>query len=214
MEINVFCISVYTMIFIGFAGNFICETIQLSLDNGYGYKGILELLELNKNLTSTNINACNTYISNINYKLDFSLITTIFDIVIDIISFLYIFCRFIEYKSCRIGALLTLFLIFGKISAFILTCISSDYFFKTKYKSNDFESCNKMNGKFQISESDFLEKLSSYILLYIFRLVILSFIYFSMFSIKIKIYCDDDFDDFECISEDCKSNYCINKENL
>ena len=165
-----------TMFFIGFAGNFICETIQLSLDNGYGYKGILELLELNKNLTSTNINACNTYISNINYKLDFSLITTVFDIVIDIILVLYFFCRIIEYKSCRIGALLILLLIFGKISAFILTCISSDYYFKTKYKTNDLESCNKMNGKFQISESEFLEKL--YSPLYFLRIFFYSIFFF------------------------------------
>ena len=148
-ENKYFYCFVYTMIFICLAGNFICETIQLSLDNGYGYKGILELLELNKNLTSTNINACNIYISNINYKLDFSLITTIFDIVIDIILILYIFCRLVGSERCRIGALLTLFLIFGKISTFILSCISSDYYFKTKYTSNDLESCNKMNGKFQ-----------------------------------------------------------------
>ena len=183
-----------------FASNIFWETIQLSVDNGYGYKGILELLELNKNLTSTNINACNTYISNINYKLDFSYITTIFDIVIDIILVPHIFWRLVGYESCRIGALLTLFLIFGEISAFILTCISSDNYFKTKYTSNDFESCNKMNGKFQISESEFLEK--SYTIWYFGRVLFCS-IAFIFFLILITN-----------IFDDCNDKYCVNKENL
>ena len=199
------------MIIVFIAFSLILEIIQLSLDDGYSYNGILELLELNKNLTSTNFNECNTYISNINDKNEFSHIKTLFGIIIDINIILYIIYRIIAFYikpiDCKIGALFTLFLLFGKISSFILACIAGINYSMTNYTSNDFESCNKMNGKFQISKSDFNQYISSFSV-FDFISPILNLIFFFGLAIVEPYYL--------CfiLFKDCDSEYCINEENL
>ena len=203
------------MIIVFIASCLFLEIIQLSLDDGYSYNGILELLELNKNLTSTNFNECNTYISNINDKNEFSHIKSLFVIIIDINIILYIIYRIIAFYInhiinhiyCKIGALFTLFLLFGKISSYILACIAAINYFMTNYTSNDFESCNKMNGKFQISESDFNQHISSFSVLD-FIILMLNLIFFFGLAIVPPYYL--------CfiLFKDCDSEYCINEENL
>ena len=79
---NEICIMIL-MIFllICYIINLVLSAIQLSNKGGYGYDGILSMLDLYPILLETNQYACNKYISDIKYKKKFAKIKTIYVII-------------------------------------------------------------------------------------------------------------------------------------
>lgn len=138
--------------------NFILSIIQLINKEGYGYNGILSMLEDNPLLLEINQAECDSYISEINFKKHF---TKIKAILVVVFNFFVIFRAIFRMKNlnvgCKIGILFMVIFIIGFVCELVFVSMSLDFYNKTKYNSNKFEKCNNVNDIFVISKDIFEE---------------------------------------------------------
>ena len=138
--------------------NLVLSAIQLSNKGGYGYDGILSMLDLYPILLETNQYACNKYISDIKYKKKFAKIKTIYVIIYNSGLIIYNSVRLKPLNErCFIDIFFCIIIFIGYICELVLVSMSLDYYNKTEYDSEIFEKCNKIYNDFIISEEIFDE---------------------------------------------------------
>ena len=188
--------------------NIILSSIQLTNKNGYGYDGILSMLDENQILLGTNEKKCDTYISDIEYKKEFSKIKTIITLVYNSGSLIYFIIRIkdlTDESKCLIDILLHIIIHIGYIGELVLVSLSLSYYNRTDYNSVNFEKCNRSNNTFLISEEIFEESItvSKWVINIdkgIISVICLYFIPFYFLSIVILM--DIDFDEDNCINKE------------
>ena len=150
---NEICIMIL-MIFllICYIINLVLSAIQLSNKGGYGYDGILSMLDLYPILFETNQYTCNKYISDIKYKKKFAKIKTIYVIIYNSGLIIYNSIRLKPLnKTCFIDIFFCIIIFIGYICELVLVSMCSDYYNKTEYDSEIFEKCNKIYRDFIIT---------------------------------------------------------------
>ena len=171
--------------------NLILSALQLTKKGGYGYDGILSMLDDYPLLLEINEKNCNSYISDIEYKKKFAKIKTIFSLIyhsILIISYPIISIQFIkngsdnncfkEYFFCVFVFIIIIILFF--FDELILVSMSLNYYNKTEYDSENLKKCNRLNNTFLISEKIFDEAntISKWVIKYDIAILSISLIYF------------------------------------
>ena len=134
----------------------VVSVIQLMNEEGYGYNGILTLINSHPFLLDINGNECNEYISNIKSKRTISKVKTIINIAFN--SFLILYALFrIRYhdKKCKFGAFISILIIIGYFVSLIFTGLSMTKYKKTKYDSEDLKECNYYIDSYYIKENIF-----------------------------------------------------------
>ena len=196
------------MAFIVYAGIIFCSSaiiiisaIEFINKDGYGYNGIITLINSNPFLLNINEKECNDYISNINNKKLISKVKTLINLSFNSLLFLYSLFR-IRYpkRECKIGVFIFVIAIMGLALELIFTSISIYKFNKTKYDSDDFKACNYYIDSFYLTANIFNKYRNYHILVKILDIIVISFICFSFIPIFIGL----------CITsiKDCDANDC------
>ena len=146
-----------------YAGTLFCSSIILVIsviqfmnEEGYGYNGILTLINSHPFLLDINGNECNEYISNIKSKRTISKVKTIINISFNSFLILYVLFR-IRYpdKKCKFGAFISFLIIIVYFVSLIFTGLSMTKYKKTKYDSDDLKECNYYIDSYYIKENIF-----------------------------------------------------------
>ena len=138
--------------------NLLLSILQLINKGDYGYKGILSMLYDYPILLELNQKECNTLISDITSKINFSKIKTIVVIIFNglIIVRAIIRLKYLE-KGCKFGIFFMVLLFLGFFGELTVASISLDYYNKTKYDSDKFKKCNSLDSNFFITKDIFDE---------------------------------------------------------
>lgn len=157
-HIYILFIALLVFLLICYSSNLILSVLQLTHRGGYGYNGIISMLEDNPLLLEINKKECQSYISDLEYKKKFAEIKAIFNIIYNsgVIIYNSIRLKPVE-KKCIIDIFFQVIIHIGYYGGFVLACMSLNYYNKTDYDSNNFEKCNKLDGTFVITEEIFDE---------------------------------------------------------
>ena len=136
--------------------NIILSIIQLTNKGGYGYNGILSMLDDNPKLLDINKKKCDLYISDIKSKIKFAKTKTMLILIYNAFYIIYGIMRLkgIE-KGCKIGILFFIIIILGFVCELVFSSVSLNFYNKTKYDSSIFKNCNRLDDAFWISEDIF-----------------------------------------------------------
>ena len=138
--------------------NIILSFIQLTSKKGYVYDGILSMLDENQILLGTNKNKCADYISDIEYKKEFSKIKTIITLVYNSGSLIYFIIRIKDLtgeSNCLIDIFFLIIMHIGLFGELVLVSMSLSYYNKTDYDSVNLEKCIRSNNTFLIRKEIF-----------------------------------------------------------
>ena len=186
--------------------NLILSIIQLINKEGYGYNGILSMIEDNPLLLEINQAECDSYISEINFKKYF---TKIKAILVVVFNFFIIFRAIFRMKNlnvgCKIGILFMVIFIIGFVCELVFVSMSLDFYNKTKYNSKKFEKCNNINDIFVISKDIFEEAKEASKWIIKVEKAILSFTCFTFLPLIFNSC-------FILLTIDSEAEECVNKE--
>ena len=189
--------------------NIILSILQLTNKGGYGYNGILSMLDDNPKLLDINKKNCDLYISDINSKIKFAKIKTILILIYNIAYIIYGIMRLKDKKDkekgCKIGILFFIIIILGFICELVFASVSLNFYNKTDYDSSIFKNCNRLDNDFWISKDIFkgAKKMTKWVIE--MDRAIISFICFSFFPMLVHTC-------IILVKFDTEADDCINEE--
>ena len=184
----------------------ILSILQLTNKGGYGYNGILFMLDDNPILLEINKKYCDLYISDIKSKIKFAKIKTLLILIYNIIALIYGIMRIKEEKEgCKIGIFFFIIIIIGFFGELVFVSVNLNYYNKTHYDSSIFENCNRFDNNFWITKDIFdgAKKMNKWVIE--MDRAIISFICISLLPMMINSC-------FILIDLDTKADNCFNEE--
>ena len=184
----------------------VLSVIQLCKGEGFGYNGIIDLMNSKVFKFNINKNQCYEYFSKIKFKKNFANVKTIFNLAFNSAIVLYSIMRYKHpKKSCQMGVFISTIIMLGYFTELAMTIISLVYFAKTDFDSEDFEVCNRRGGSFYIRESIFSKAKSENMNFLLDKIIIigisLSFVP-SIIGVLIILSQEIEDDPSECVEKD------------
>ena len=178
----------------------IFSSIQFSNKEGYGYDGILSLLNENKTMLEENKKECDKYISDLEYKKKISKINSIYIFLYNLSVLIYLIIRLKDIVSkCLIDIFIMIIIFLGNIAELVFTINVWNFYFETNGKSEnegydlkEAYQCIKNHidrTSFEEAESDSESLLDLYLALYFIVIFKLLFVFFHFLFIMLNIGC-------------------------